>query len=119
MTNSGWQKVEIPENTDSWKHQSEEHGCIPEENSIYIGSENISVLTAVGDEDPSGKFGNFINIGSANTAFAGGINIGDENVILSGDTTIANINIGKQNKSKFGILIGQRNESSGFNYLFG
>lgn len=119
MTNSGWQKVEIPENTDSWKHQSEEHGCIPEENSIYIGSENISVLTAVGDEDPSGKFGNFINIGSANTAFAGGINIGDENVILSGDTTIANINIGKQNKSKFGILIGQRNESSGFNYLLG
>ena len=119
MTNSGWQEVEIPENTDSWKHQSEEHGCIPEENSIYIGSENISVLTAVGDEDPSGKFGNFINIGSANTAFAGGINIGDENVILSGDTTIANINIGKQNKSKFGILIGQRNESSGFNYLLG
>lgn len=106
----------IPEIHDSWKYMSELHNCEPEENSIYIGDSNVSDLTAT---TSSVKFGNAINIGSGNSARAGGVNIGDNNEIVSGDHTIANINIGKNNKSKFGVLIGQNNKSEGYGYVIG
>lgn len=106
----------ISENNNSWKYMSELHNCEPEENSIYIGDSNVSDLTSISSD---AKFGNVINIGSGNSARAGGVNIGDNNEIVAGDKTIANINIGKNNQSKFGVLIGQDNKTSSFNYVMG
>lgn len=78
----------------SWKQWSEEHNSSGVDGSIYIGKENSA---------------DYI-----------GINIGAKNQILNGDDTLgASINIGKNNVNRYGVLIGQNNESSGYGFAFG
>lgn len=59
-------------------------------------------------------FGN-INLGRNNSAVNHGINIGTSNIILNGDDSVAaSINIGKYLVNRYGVLIGQNIESSGY-----
>ena len=55
------------------------------------------------------------NIGNYNSAVNYGINIGGSNLILTGDGSVAaSINIGKYLVNRYGVLIGQNIESSGY-----
>ena len=79
---------------DSWKIWSEEHGSSGVDGSVYIGKNNSA---------------DYI-----------GINIGVNNQILNGDDTLgASINLGKNLTNRYGVLIGQNIESTGYGFGLG
>lgn len=59
------------------------------------------------------------NIGYNNRMVNNGINIGNTNIVLRSSNMGDAINIGKYNINNYGVIIGQRNETSGYSFIIG
>lgn len=59
------------------------------------------------------------NIGYNNRMVYNGINIGNTNIILRSSNMGDAINIGKYNINNYGVIIGQRNETTGYSFIIG
>lgn len=86
--------------------------------SSFIPNNNFAkkyngVITA-NDGTPGGT-----NIGYNNRMVNNGINIGNTNIVLRSSNMGDAINIGKYNINNYGVIIGQRNETSGYSFIIG
>ena len=86
--------------------------------SSFITNNNFAkkyngIITA-NDGTPGGT-----NIGYNNRMVNNGINIGNTNIVLRSSNMGDAINIGKYNINNYGVIIGQRNETSGYSFIIG